>query len=317
MGSKVYFLFVLRKAFRVQYLFFFGVIITFYFSFSWWGILTKGRVGQTKAVFRFFDVGQGDAVFMQSPGGGRILIDGGPGSQVVDLLKASLPFGDRRLDLVILTHPHADHVAGLTHVLDYFEVRNVLLQRSAYDTRTYQRFLDSLEAEKRRGAKVFEPHREDKIRLGRLTLRVLWLGPPQFVTLQASEAARSSESGSVNPNNQSIVLEASYDDFDVFLPGDQEASEARTMLEAVDLRPVEVLKVAHHGSANGLSQELLSQLRPDLAVISVGRSNAYDHPHGQTLKQLDGSGAKVLRTDLDGTIEITSDGKEWGIKLRR
>lgn len=308
MGFRHLLIFLTRKILRPQFLFLLLLLLAFSFYRSL-KFLPDGRLH-----LRFLDVGQGDSIFVTTAKGSKVLIDGGPDGKAAGLIGGFLPLNDRTIDLILLTHAHADHAAGLIAVLREFKVKNIVFNRLDYATRTYADFLAAVEAEQKQGAKVFAAKSGDQINLGELNLKILW---PQAVSESSpsalSQSAEFSPSGH-DLNNQSIVVLLSYGDFDAFLPGDEEADEAKRMAAKVFLPQVEVLKVGHHGSSNGLYDGLLKALKPQLAVISLGRNNAYGFPSERTLNLLSQNGVRVLRTDFNGTIEIVSDGKTWGIR---
>ncbi len=293
MKPVFYFQFLFRKISRPAIPVFTGTLLAV-FLFRSIISLPDGRLH-----LKFYDVGQGDAVFIRTPGGNQILVDGGPDGRVLEKLYADMPFFDRTIELIVLTHPHADHVGGLVEVLRRFKAKHIVYNAAAYESGVYRQFLSQVEEQAGNGAVVHHLGKDQRISLGDVSLEVLW--PPLEST--ASTAA--------NPNNLSLVSELRFKDFEVFLPGDQEQNEAARMLENVKIGSVEVLKVAHHGSKNGLNEQLLEVLKPQLAVISAGANNKYGHPHQQTLDRLRDGGIKVLRTDVDGTIEIVSDGQKF------
>lgn len=298
MGGRHFLIFIFRKLFRVRYL----LVLLFLLALSYFLALSKLPDGLFHA--DFLDIGQGDAILLVNRKNQTVLVDGGPaGAEVERLLNERLPWGKRDLDLVILTHPHADHVAGLTAVLQKFRVANIAFNSQNYDTQTFARFLSLAAEQKSRGARVFSVSRGDLLTLSDLKILILW--PPRANYHDA------------NPNNESIVALASEANFDLLLPGDQETTEAEKMMARGPLTPVEVLKVAHHGSSNGLNEKLLNELQPQLAVISSGRGNPYGHPHPSTLNLLREFKIPTRRTDLNGTIEVISDGQKWSFRSQR
>lgn len=297
MGFNYFLIFLKRKIFRKRYL----VILVFLAGFYFYGQIF--RVPDGKLHVRFLDVGQGDATLITTPKGSNVLVDGGPNDKVLGLVNQFIPPSDRRIDLLLLTHPHADHVTGLISILANYQVGNIAFDPVSYESATYTRFLKAVEDEKTQGAKVINPKTGDKINVGDLSLTILW-APQEGLTLKG-----------LDPNNESIISVLSYGDFDVFLPGDAQKDEADALVSSgAIINPVEVLKAAHHGSVNGLSASLEKALAPALTVIPVGKNNSFGHPSIEVLNLLNRLGSKVLRTDLNGTIEIVSDGKSWGVR---
>lgn len=226
------------------------------------------------------DVGQGDAVLIQVPGGATVLVDGGPGSVVLERLKQS---GISRIDAVILSHPHADHVAGLKMVLEKYDVGAVY---DAVAPSTSPVYADLLRVVERKGIEYREMRAGDELAFGELTLAVFSPG-------------ESLVPDDVNAN--SIVLVSSYQGMDVLLAGDAESG----VLSSLDLPEVEALKVSHHGSRDDGLAGVLAVLKPRAAVISVGTGNDYGHPAESTLRQLSEAGARTYRTDQDGTVRLS------------
>jgi len=191
----------------------------------------------------FFDVGQGDAIFIQTPENHQILIDGGPTARVIECLGEAMPPFDRSIDLVVLTHPHADHVVGLLEVLERFQVSAVVANPVVHPTDECREWLELL---RQKNLEVREAYVGDQIRLGEVLLDVLW----------PSEDFIQGVSDGGNINNTSIVLRLSYGDFSVLLTGDAEADIQ--WLIPLD-SPVDVLKFPHQGSKDSLNLEFLEQ----------------------------------------------------------
>jgi competence protein ComEC len=240
------------------------------------------------------DVGQGDAVLLQVPEGNVLVDQGPPEGKVAQQLRR---LGIRRLAALVLTHPQRDHVGGAADVLRHMRVDTVVdpaLPSNSDDER-----LALAEARERR-VPIVVARAGAAYRIGALTLRVLWpaeRGPP-----------------GADPNDYAIVLLASYGDTDVLLPADAESN----VTARLRLPPVEVLKVAHHGSADDGLDEQLRALRPRVAVISVGEGNDYGHPRSSTLAALRGvAGLRLFRTDVDGRVTVESDGRTIAVSTER
>jgi competence protein ComEC len=238
----------------------------------------------------FLDVGQGDSALVQTASA-AVLVDEGPPEARVARQLARL--GVRRLSLVVLTHPQRDHVGGAAEVLAGLDVDAVLdpgLQSPSPDEDAAMR-----EARRRR-VPVILARAGNAYRLGRLRIQVVW----------PDSAGAPGE----DPNQHAVVLLVSYGELDVLLTADAEA-DVTTRLH---LPPVEVLKVAHHGSVDTLLPELLDRIRPRVAVISVGRNNDYGHPTPSTLAALARQpGLDVYRTDQDGAVTVDSDGRRLSV----
>ncbi len=237
------------------------------------------------------DVGQGDSILLVSPGGKRILVDGGPDLTTLERLGERLPFFDRRIDLLVLTHPHLDHLASLPDIIDRYDVRAALLNATQYASPRYVHLLDQL-AE--RHIPVMHPDERGVIDFGDgLVLERIWPPIDRF-RLTAK-----------NVHDFTVVLRASESDHSILLTGDLEDELEREILRrGIDVRS-EVLKVGHHGSLTSSSTGFLLAVQPRTAIISVGAGNSFDHPRAEILERLAHFGIPVRRTDRDGTVSMT------------
>jgi competence protein ComEC len=261
---------------------------------TWTASSTDPAAPPTGLRVTFLDVGQGDAVLLEVSEGAILVDQGPPEGEAADQLAA---LGVRRLTAIVLTHPQRDHVGGAAEVIAELEVGSVLdpaIPSESSDER------EALRTARRRGVRVVVTRAGQAYRLGRLRVRVLWpdgRAPPGD-----------------DPNNHAIVLLASYGSVDVLLTADAESN----VTLPVRPPPVEVLKVAHHGSADAGLPELLARTRPRAAVISVGARNDYGHPARSTLAALaEPSNLELFRTDEDGRIVIETDGDRLSVREER
>ena len=248
----------------------------------------------------FFDIGQGDAIFIETPYKNQILIDGGPNSMILEKLAKEMPFWDKTIDLIILTHPEKDHVTGLLSVLESYNVQRILWTGIVRDTSQYHKWKEMIEKE---NAEIIIAHSSQEIRIGKISLDILY----PFESLEGQEIK--------NCNDTSIVSRLSFGNNSFLFTGDAtKVSENKMMSESDCKLNSDVLKVGHHGSKTSTFPEFLENVLPDIAVISCSKDNSYGHPHEQVLKSLEELGINILRTDQDGDIKIISSGEDFIIK---
>jgi competence protein ComEC len=253
----------------------------------------------------FLDVGQGDAILIQK-GSQQALVDGGPSPQAVCLgLGEKMPFWDRTIELVILTHPSADHVTGLVEVLKRYRVREVLYPNLAFESAVYDEWLRLIEA---KDIESTLAQAGQQINLGDgVVIEVL---SPRSPPLSDTES---------DVDNNAAVLRLSLGEVSFLLTADMmREAEFELLYDRANLKST-VLKVAHHGSDTSTTPEFLAVVNPELAVISVGADNDYGHPSAEVITRLIekvGSG-NIYRTDESGTIEFTTDGERLWVKTER
>ena len=267
-------------------------------------VLVGGSKPDGRLHVTVLDVGQGDAILLQGPSGGRMLIDTGPDpDRLLMLLDQRIPVWDRRLDVVVLTHPHEDHVAGLALLLTRYKVGEVVEDGMLGPGPSDAAYRAELAAQGRTTRVVAAG---DRLWLDGARLDVDWPLP--------GNVPRNPPGSGKDINDASVVLELHFGARDMLLPGDAEEEIDPQLLAAglaQRLGPqLDVLKVAHHGSRTATTQALLDALHPRIALISVGADNDYGHPAPATIARLQGSGAQVFRTDLDGSIEISTNGTD-------
>jgi competence protein ComEC len=256
------------------------------------------------------DVGQGDSILLEGDRGGRILVDGGPDPAVLMAdLDRYIPLWDRHLDAVILTHPHDDHVGGLAAVIDRYSVGRAFESGWPADTAAYRAWKAALTAH---GMSAERLSTGETLKLDDAQLRVLWPDDgttrPDFLDQSATDNRKT--------NDASVVLLGEYENRRFLLTGDAE-DDVDPILLSRGLPAVDMLKVAHHGSATASSDALLATLRPAVAVISVGAKNTYGHPNAATVARLTARSGRVLRTDRNGTVEVTLDRAEVTVETER
>lgn len=252
-----------------------------------------GSASGTLEVY-FFDVGQGDSELIRLPGGENILIDAGTSSTEDELVGELRSLGAETLDLVVATHPHADHIGGMAAVIDAFDIRQVVMPRISESdtptTKTYENLLQSI-ADKGLTITPAEPG-DELLSSGGAVLTVL--------------APNGEDYGDLN--NYSVVLRLTYGEDSFLFTGDAEEASEEEMLSLDWPLTATVLKCGHHGSETSTSPAFLDAVSPQYAVISCGVDNDYGHPDAVTLEKLEAAGAEVFRTDLQGTILASTDG---------
>lgn len=265
--------------------------------FVWHAVIIEGDNDLRVA---FLNVGQGDATFIEKDGN-QILVDGGRNKKVLRELSKVMPFYDRSIDLVIATHPDADHIGGLPDVLENFNVGLVMEPGADSDTAIYAEF------ERRVEEKGLQ-----KI-LARRGMRIMISENAYLLILFPN-----TDVAGFDTNEASIVAKLVYGDTSFLLTADspKNIEQYLTALspESVD---IDVLKVGHHGSKTSTSQELLGYASPLYAIISVGKDNQYGHPHKEITDKLSESNITILRTDELGTIKFKSNGEKIFVDNKR
>jgi len=283
------------------------------------------------------DVGQGDAILAVF-GETQILVDGGSNNKVLECLDSHLPFWDRTIELIVLTHPQTDHFGGLIDVFKNYEVEKFLATSLDSSSRDYQALKEVVGGS---ATEVINPTSGMVIRLGTIYLDIVW---PTYEFLAENLTANSSsevaegtparwknEGGilgssitTLDPNDFSVVAILRFGEFDALLTGDIGSDVINEILATESVGDMEYIKIPHHGSKNGLTQELLDASTPEVAVISSGKNNSYGHPHKEVLDMLSRynlsavrlnspsksgkAGLRVFRTDMDGSVEVITDG---------
>jgi len=280
------------------------LLCLFVFAFSTYSTAQE-KDGLLKVYF--FDVGQGDAIFIEAPNGNQVLIDGGPDNTVLQKLGETMPFYDKDIDVVVLTHSDADHVTGLIGVLKRYDVKNVVYSNIVRKSSLYNAWQKAVAEE---DANIIDPV-GGLPRAGRGG-KVIDLG--SGITLSMAHPGEPL-GGKVleKTNNDSVVLMLKYGETEVLLTGDIEAkAERQIILSGADL-DADILKVAHHGSKTSTIEEFLYEVSPQVAVIQVGAKNRYGHPTKEVLKRLEDYGITYYRNDIDGDIKVISDGENYQI----
>ena len=274
----------------------------------WLGVFaTKGN----KLKLIACDVGQGDAI-LATYGEYQVLVDGGPNSGVLGCLASYIPYWDRKIEVVILTHPQFDHFRGLIDVFESYEVEVLVANSLDSSSQEYQ-VLEKMVGGSQ--VRVVTPDSGLGIRLGLIHLDILH-PDGEYVLLNSIDHQANVLGASTtkeDPNDFSVVAKLSLGEFDALLTGDIGPSVTREILEKVEIGDVEYIKIPHHGSKNGLIRELLEETKPEVAVISSGEGNRYGHPHKEVLDMLLEANVDVFRTDKLGDVVFETDGQTWSV----
>lgn len=251
----------------------------------------------------FFDIGQGDAIHLRLPHDQDILIDGGPSNRVIEKLGSAMPLFDRHIDIVVATHPDADHITGLIGVMRTYRIGLLLILDIKRNTPEYDDLLAAahkyqIPIQKARPGQIFQ-----------------FVSGARFEIL-ASGDSEGAEKGTPL-NDSSIVAIMRYQDIEMLFTGDAGTAVEQEILAKYPSLQVEILKAGHHGSRTSTSKALLHAVNPQAVIISAGKDNTYGHPHREVVERIERSGAQLYRTDTQGDITIVSDGKTFEIAMKK
>jgi competence protein ComEC len=254
---------------------------------AWVVVWELDKGGDLEVVF--FDVGQGDSIFIETKDGFQVLIDGGPGLAVLEKLGQETPFYDRTIDLVILTHPDRDHLFGLLEALKRYQVKNILWNGVVKDTAEWKEWNRLVQEE---GAKILIAEAGQKIDISQdIYIEILY----PFESLEGLEVKDS--------NDTSIVAQLVFKDNSFLFTGDISRKIEKKLVDEYQEFSSLILKIAHHGSKTSTSLEFLEMVSPETAVISVG-DNQWGHPHPEVLSILEQFGIQVLTTQDYGDVKF-------------
>ncbi|MFZ2188716.1 MAG: ComEC/Rec2 family competence protein [Candidatus Moraniibacteriota bacterium] len=261
-----------------------GILLTFGLIF--FGVTSNAQNQKLQVVF--LDVGQGDAILI-SHGEKQILIDGGPsGQKLMEKIGAYVPFWDRKIDVVIATHPDADHISGLVDVLKNYSVDQIIESGAKSESQVFGALEKSIE--------------EKKIekQLARRGMKIKLSDEAELEVFSPTDAVMDSLKD--DTNSASIVAKLTYGENSFLFTGDLPLELESQLINAELPLNSDVLKVSHHGSKSATSEHFLELVSPEGAVISVGKSNRYNHPTAEVLERLKNDNVKILRTDVSGDV---------------
>lgn len=310
-----------------------GILTGFVLLLSFFATIPDGKLHIV-----FCDVGQGDGIYIRFPGGKDMVVDGGPNNSILQCLSDHMPFWDRTIDMVLLTHPDADHLTGILSVLERYQVQYVVRSDVENTTEKFASFKQLISQKKIMEKLVMTG---EQIVFDVATISVVWPSKEQITLMRPVPTGKSVLGASTTTgkvNDRSIVFFLSYGMFDGLFMGDADSHVQPKIIHSQQLGlqdrnrgkdgVIEVLKVPHHGSKTGMTDSFLEKMSPvtaelktspamaglkSLAVISVGK-NSYGHPDPEVMKNLETAGFQVLRTDKAGDIEVISDGIMWEVK---
>jgi competence protein ComEC len=264
------------------------VVVVYLFYIDW-------QNSHKEFTFAMLDVGQGDALFIESPAGVQALVDGGPPKKIISELSRVMPPLDRSIDAIFITNPDQDHIGGLIDVLKYYKVGKVFESGTTSDSKTYQNL--KAEIKKQNIEEIFVKKGMSIDFGGNAVMDIIF--PDRDVS-------------SWPTNDGSIVSKLSYGDITIMLTGDASIKTEKLILEnnTKEVLDSVILKVGHHGSRSATGEAFLRAVSPAYALISVGENNKYGHPHQDVLNLLSQFRMEVFRTDKDGLIDIKSAGKD-------
>ncbi len=262
----------------------------------------KSNSNSTKITF--LDIGQGDATFIEFSNKQQILIDCAKDSRILEALGRAMPFYDRNIDFLVITHPDLDHYGGCIDVLQRFQINTIVYTDASKDNQFFDAFTQEIKNERQHGAIYTTIDKEQIWNIASTTIHFLFPNAPLETT-------------KMEGNNTSIIIKLTQGDQDILLTGDAEKELESYLIKMYGtLLDVEVLKVGHHGSDTSSIQPFLEATSPDFAIISAGSENKYGHPTPRVLKRLQNMGAQIWRTDTQGDIIATINEQSINVKNR-
>ena len=244
----------------------------------------------------FIDVGQGDSIFIELPNNETMLIDAGESSKEEVVSEYINTLGYNKINYVIGTHPHSDHIGGLAHIINSFNIEKIYMPKALSTSKTYENLLNTIYKNKKNiitakaGIKIID---EDNLKINILA---------------------PNNNNYSNLNNYSVVIKINYKSKSFLFMGDAEILSENEILTDVS---ADIIKIGHHGSDTSSSESFLSKVNPKYAIIMVGENNKYNHPNQTILDRLERNNIITYRTDLNGNIVITSDGNEINVEVSK
>mgnify|MGYP004535004273 CR=1 FL=1 len=256
------------------------------------GVIDSVTAANAEGVYAaFIDVGQGDSIFLRSPNGKTMLVDAGTPDSFESIQNVLSEEGVTKLDVVVMTHPHSDHMGSMKRVIDNYDIGTFYMPDAVNTTSSFDRMLSALEKKKVK----------TKVIWGSAKTTINWDGDVEVRVLSPIKGADYQD----NLNDMSVVIKVTYGETSLLLTGDAESYAEELMIASEkELLQADVLKIGHHGSSTSSSQAFLDAVQPKAVVISLGKNNDYGHPHRETMQRLKKLGTEIYRTDELGTVRM-------------
>ena len=256
------------------------------------GVIDSVTAANADGVYAaFIDVGQGDSIFLRSPNGKTMLVDAGTPDSFESIQNVLSEEGVTKLDVVVMTHPHSDHMGSMKRVIDNYDIATFYMPDAVNTTSSFDRMLSALEKKKVK----------TKVIWGSAKTTINWDGDVEVRVLSPIKGADYQD----NLNDMSVVIKVTYGETSLLLTGDAESYAEELMIASEkELLQADVLKIGHHGSSTSSSQAFLDAVQPKAVVISLGKNNDYGHPHRETMQRLKKMGTEIYRTDELGTVRM-------------
>jgi competence protein ComEC len=249
----------------------------------------------TNLEITFLDVGQGDSILIKTPENVYGLIDAGRNANVMTQLGKYLPQNQKNFEFVIMTHPDADHIEGFLPIFERYTIENLFLTRTAKHSALFKSLKEVIVD---KNIKNYTLHSNNDFQIGDINFNIVW--PAKSIDTFAIS----------NTNESSISVLLKYRGYTMYSGGDLGIENEQKSLQNLDFEemPVDILKAGHHGSKNSSSMEFLTKLKPKVTIFSAGKDNSYGHPHNEVLSRVEHISSKILRTDQNLSIKISTDG---------
>ncbi len=268
------------------------IVLCFINVITIYGIVTS--LTPQKLRVSFLDIGQGDAILIQTPSGHTMLVDGGPTNKILEKLSERLDYFDDDIDVMVATHPDADHVTGLIPVLEKYNVHTILISKAESKTGVFSDLTKHIEEE---NADVHVAEINDELDFHDRVIAKILYPSKNYVTKKN------------DTNDASVSMEIKYGDETFLLTGDLPSKEEGKLISADLDKNITVYKAGHHGSKYSSGEELLKYITPEYSVISAGENNRYGHPNQETISRLQKYSKEILSTITQGTISFVTDGR--------